>query len=72
MTEKLLRVNVAAKRLGVSTKTVYRNIKAGKILVHNIGTITRPIYRLSEKSIEKYLDEKNSGQQRTQGVDELR
>lgn len=59
MTEKLLRVNVAAKRLGVSTRTVYRLVEAGHLQAHDVGSgKCRRTLRIPEKAVNVFLQEK--------------
>ena len=50
--DEFLKVNEVAKRLKVSTKTVSRYIKAGKLKAFCIGTQ----YRVFESSLNKLID----------------
>jgi excisionase family DNA binding protein len=52
---KLLRVTIAAKRLGLSQKSIYRLVKAKKIKMVKVGP--KKGYRIVESSLIKFLDD---------------
>jgi excisionase family DNA binding protein len=56
--DKLLLVNVVAKRLNKSVKSVRRLIHAGELAAYNIGTQKHPEYRVSERDYRNYLRKK--------------
>jgi len=53
MTDRLLTIEQVAKKLQVSKMTIYRYIKAKKIVVYKIGKE----YRIKEADLGKFLEE---------------
>jgi excisionase family DNA binding protein len=51
---KLLPISIVAERLGVSTETIYRMGRDGKISIIRIGA--KKGYRITESEFLKYLD----------------
>lgn len=54
-TDRLLNTSEVAERLGVSVKTVYRIIRDGHLHPANISTDERPIWRISESELRRYV-----------------
>lgn len=55
MAEKLLRVPEAADRLGISRKSVYRLVYAGKLRSVPTGSGSRPAIRVVESSVDAFI-----------------
>jgi excisionase family DNA binding protein len=58
MTDQVLKVSQVAKRLGLSTMTVYRLIHADKL---NAVRVSERSYRIYESALAAYLRERNGG-----------
>ena len=55
MAEKLLRIPEAADRLGISRKSVYRLVYAGRLKAVPTGSGSRPAIRVVESSVDKFI-----------------
>lgn len=53
MADRLLTIDQVAKRFQVNKMTIYRYIKASKIIAYKIGKE----YRIKESDLEKFLEE---------------
>jgi excisionase family DNA binding protein len=50
-----------AERLQVSVRVVYERIGDGSLRALNVGTLQRPIWRISEEALERFEQERSSG-----------
>lgn len=53
MADRLLTIEQVAKKLQVSKMTIYRYIKADRIIAYDLGKE----YRIKESDLEKFLEE---------------
>ncbi|MDR2884329.1 MAG: helix-turn-helix domain-containing protein [Deferribacteraceae bacterium] len=60
MISKYISVSIAARRLGVSSKTIRRYIEQGDLVAINVSTGIRPTYNIAEPEFERFLDSRNT------------
>lgn len=52
-----LSVEEASKQLGLSKKVVRKLIRKGEIRASNVGTSCKPLYRIRQAALDKFLDD---------------
>lgn len=52
-----LTVRDAAKILGVDVEVVRKLIRRGELRASNIGTPAKPLYRIRQAALDKFLDD---------------
>ena len=55
-----LTIKQAAKRLGVSTKTISRRIQSGEIVAYKYGESKTSPVRITEEALQAYLDKRQT------------
>lgn len=60
MSTQLLSVVEAGRRIGKSRHTVYRLIASGDLPAVNTSTGNRPVTKITEAAIEKWIHERTS------------
>ncbi|MCT4626986.1 helix-turn-helix domain-containing protein [Halodesulfovibrio sp.] len=53
-----LTVKDVAAVLGIQVEVVRRLIRRGELRASNIGTAAKPMYRIRQAALEKFLDER--------------
>lgn len=60
--EKVYKVKEAAERLKVSPKTIKRLLISGRLSGFRVGGTPRSHWRINEKEIERFIEEKNKSE----------